>query len=120
MPAVRVSLAFNGQPLALVCVGLTIVLLGIAAAMAASMWVIIRDQNAIGADPVFFRDIAQRWLDTGEFYTQRQLSGPYTTVTLQDNLYPPSALYLFVPFTVLPHVLWWILLQLAGHRIWMP
>jgi hypothetical protein len=108
MPPVHGS-TFTDWHLRLIYVGLTVVFLGIAAAVAASLWLIIGDQNAIGADPVFFREIAQRWLDTGEFYTERQLAGPYTTVTLQDNLYPPSALYLFVPFTVLPAVLWWIL-----------
>jgi len=96
--------AIDDWHLRLIYVGLTVVLLGIAAAVAASLWIIISDQNAIGADPVFFREIAQRWIDTGTFYTEHQLSGPYTTVTLQDNLYPPSALYLFVPFTVLPAV----------------
>ena len=93
----------------LLYVGLTIVFLGIGAAEAVLLYRIIDAQDAIGADPVFFRSIAQRWLDTGALYTERQLSGPYTTVTLVDNLYPPSALYLFVPFTVLPPALWWIL-----------
>ena len=73
------------------------------------LYQIIDADHAVGADPVFFRHIAERWLDTGEFYTERQLAGPYTTVTLVDNLYPPSALYLFVPFTVLPPALWWAL-----------
>jgi len=101
--------AFSKRSLRLIYVGLTVVFLGIGAAEAALLYQIIDAQDAIGADPVFFRSIAQRWLDTGEFYTERQLSGPYTTVTLVDNLYPPSALYLFVPFTVLPPALWWAL-----------
>ena len=33
---------------------------------------------------------------------ERQLSGPYEIQTQVDNLYPPHALYLFVPFLVLP------------------
>ena len=93
----------------LIYVGLTVVFLGIGAAEAILLYRIIDAQDAVGADPVFFRSIAQRWLDTGQFYTERQLSGPYTRVTLVDNLYPPSALYLFVPFTVLPPALWWAL-----------
>jgi len=106
MRAVR-GPTFSEWHLRLMYVGLTVVLLGIGAAEAVLLYQIIDAQDAIGADPVFFRSIAQRWLDTGEFYMERQLSGRYTTVTLVDNLYPPSALYLFVPFTVLPPLLWW-------------
>jgi hypothetical protein len=103
----------------LIFVGLTVVFLGFAAAEAVMLHGIIDRQQAIGVDPVFFREIAQRWLDTGEFYTERQLSGPYTTVTLQDNLYPPSALYLFVPFLYLPPLLWWVLpIGFVAWAIW--
>ena len=100
---------FTDRHMRLIYIGLAAVLIGIGAAEAVMLFQIIGAQDALGADPVFFREIAQRWIDTGKFYTEHQLSGPYTTVTLQDNLYPPSALYLFVPFTVLPAALWWIL-----------
>jgi len=118
MRAVRGS-AFSESNLRMVYVGVTVVFLGIAAAEAVLLYQIIDSQDAIGADPVFFRSIAQRWLDTGEFYAARQLAGPYTTVTLVDNLYPPSALYLFVPFTVLPTALWWILpIAFVAWTVW--
>jgi hypothetical protein len=64
-------------------------------------------QQAIGADYRFFMDITRNWVDTGEFYLPHQLAGPYQVQTLVDVLYPPFALYLFVPFLVLPAVLWW-------------
>lgn len=64
-------------------------------------------QEAIGADYRFFVDITRNWVDTGEFYLPHQLAGPYQVQTLVDVLYPPIALYLFVPFLVLPAVLWW-------------
>lgn len=68
--------------------------------------------GAFGLDYVFYRDVAQRWLETGRLYADYQLAGPYVAqLTGQgsagDNLYPPSALALFVPFVWLPAVLWW-------------
>ncbi len=80
---------------------------------------IIDDQHSVGVDLVYYRDVAQRWLDTGVYYTDRQLSGPYQVQTLVDNLYPPHALYLFVPFVLLPAALWWILpLGLMAWVVW--
>ena len=70
---------------------------------------IIDDQRAIGTDLGFFQNVARRWLDTGVYYADYQLSGPYAVATDADNLYPPIALYLFVPFLVLPAILWWVI-----------
>jgi hypothetical protein len=92
-----------------VIVGLTLVLLAVAVLETVALHRIIDDQDSIGVDLVFYRDIAQRWVDTGVWYTDRQLSGPYETQTLVDNLYPPHALYLFLPWIILPAPLWWIL-----------
>lgn len=80
---------------------------------------IIDDQHAVGADLAYYQGVAQRWLDTGVYYTARQLSGSYEVKTLVDNLYPPQALYLFLPFLVLPSILWWILpLGFIGYVVW--
>lgn len=38
---------------------------------------IIDDQSAVGVDYQYYVDVARRWLDTGVYYTERQLSGPY-------------------------------------------
>lgn len=98
--------------------GISLVLLAVAAWEAVQLWRIIGAQEAIGVDPVFYRDMGQRWLDTGTFYTERQLSGPYETTTLVDNLYPPIALYLFVPFVFLPLILWWVIpLAIVGYVV---
>ena len=74
--------ASSASSLRHIYIGLTVVFLGIGAAEAALLYQIIDADNALGADPVFFRHIAERWLETGEFYTERQVSGHYTTVTL--------------------------------------
>jgi hypothetical protein len=60
-----------------------------------------------GQDFGFYRDVGARWLADGSYYLPRQLGGPYVAVLMADVLYPPSALLLFVPFAVLPAVLWW-------------
>ena len=73
------------------------------------LWPYMEQQQAIGADYRFFMDITQTWVDTGEFYLPHQLAGPYEVQTLVDVLYPPIALYLFVPFLVLPAILWWVI-----------
>jgi hypothetical protein len=67
-----------------------------------------------GIDYRLYMDATQRWLDGGPFYQPYQLQGPYT-ITPGDILYPPVALWLFVPFTFLPAALWWIVpLAVAG------
>ena len=71
------------------------------------LWDVLGAQNALGADLAFFQDISRHWLNTGEFYQQRQLTGPYVVETLVDVLYPPIALYWFLPFLWLPPVIWW-------------
>lgn len=58
-----------------------------------------------GHDFILYRDAASRWLATGQFYSPYQLAEPYPIVA-DEILYPPVALWLLVPFTVLPQVLW--------------
>jgi hypothetical protein len=50
----------------------------------------------VGDDFLLYRDATARWLAGGEFYTP-------------GILYPPVTLWLFVPFTVLPALLWWVI-----------
>jgi hypothetical protein len=69
--------------------------------------------NGYGAnDYVLYMGATREWLATGTFYPQAQLDGPYI-VRHGAILYPPVALWLFVPFTVLPLALWW-LVPVAG------
>src|SRR4029078_6946076 len=45
--------------------------------------------------------------------------GPYQVQTLVDNLYPPHALYLFVPFVVVPALVWWLVpLRVIAYLQW--
>jgi hypothetical protein len=98
---------------------LAILILAIAGWEFAQLWTIIGAQNAIGDDPDFYRSVAQRWLDTGVYYTSRELSGPFVVQTQVDNLYPPHALFLFVPFVFLPAILWWAIpLAVVAYAIW--
>lgn len=102
-----------------VWVGATIVLLVLAAVETVALFRIIDDQQAVGVDLEYYRFVAQRWLDSGVLYTDRQLSGPYQVQTLVDNLYPPHALYLFLPFLALPGVLWWMIpLGVIAAVVW--
>lgn len=97
-------------------IGLDRLLVGVVAAITlwVSMWVgrIVVDTGQVGLDYSFYRDLAMRWLATGEFYAPHQLAGPYVAVLTGqggagDNLYPPAALILFVPFAYLPAIVWW-------------
>jgi hypothetical protein len=100
-------------------VGLTIVFLVLAALEAVVLFRIIDSQNAVGGDLAYYRFVGQRWLETGVYYTPHQLSGPYEVQTQVDNLYPPHALYLFVPFIYLPAILWWIVpLAIMAWVVW--
>jgi hypothetical protein len=71
------------------------------------------------ADYHFYVNAASRWLATGQFYLAHQLTGPYFIQLGVEVLYPPNALLLFVPFTVLPAILWWLIPTSAlGWGIW--
>jgi hypothetical protein len=100
-------------------IGITALLVIAIGAETAVLYRIIDDQQAIGADLGFFQSVARRWLDTGIYYTEHQLSGPYVVATNVDNLYPPHALFLFAPFVFLPSLLWWAIpLAVIGYVVW--
>ncbi len=61
---------------------------------------------AIASDWHIYARASQRWLAGGGFYLPHQLAGPYQ-ITLGDVLYPPTALYLFLPMSFLPDVVWY-------------
>src|SRR5450759_422063 len=67
-------------------------------------------QLVVGLDAAvdyqIYTDATTRWLSDGSYFLPRQLAGPYQ-LQMGDVFYPPVALWLFVPFTVLPAVLWW-------------
>ncbi len=61
----------------------------------------------IGDDYDFYSDIGARWLAGVPYYLPYQLD-PHDFINMGDNLYPPSALPLFVGAAVLPPIVWWI------------
>jgi len=73
-------------------------------------------EQPFGVDYQLYRDATTRWLATGQFYESYQLAGPYA-ISAGDILYPPVALWLFVPFsatlgsvgTAVQWAAWWLL-----------
>lgn len=73
----------------------------------------------LGQDFEYYRAVGERFLADGSYYLPRQLSGPYVVALMQDVLYPPLALLLFVPFAVLPWVLWWAIpIAITSYVLW--
>jgi hypothetical protein len=83
---------------------------GLAWAMFISVlsWVISTEagRGALGIDYGIYMDATHRWLAGGGWYLPAQLSGPYT-VAIPDVLYPPTLLWLLVPFSFLPPLAWY-------------
>lgn len=111
----RIDLGRWYRPLA---VGLTLLALAWGVMIC---WTIAHDPafGDPGGDRATYMAATQRWLATGHFYDPRQLSGPYA-IWDQAILYPPIALLLFVPLSVLPAVVWWAVpvLVVAGVVVW--
>jgi hypothetical protein len=55
-----------------------------------------------------FRDTAVRWSIGSGYFWPHQLAGPYAMGRC-ESLHPPVAIWLFLPFAVLPSILWWII-----------
>ncbi len=117
----RIGAAFSpeavrlGRVLALGIVG-TFALLLARDLIAVASW--RQDQLAEAAlgDFRIYMDAAHRWLETGQWFRERQLSGPYVLES-GDVLYPPVVLWLLVPFALLPSGLagaLWIAIPVAG------
>jgi hypothetical protein len=71
-----------------------------------------------GGDFRGYLDATRSWLNGDGFYHPRQLHGPYTT-ELGDVLYPPTALFVLIPFLVLPAPIWWVIaIGLPVYLIW--
>lgn len=69
--------------------------------------------GALGIDWHCNANAARSWMAGDGYFLDRQLQGPYiaqtaTTQDLGEVLYPPVALLLFVPFSMLPDIAWWI------------
>jgi hypothetical protein len=71
-----------------------------------------------GIDYSLYMEATRRWLAGGSFFDAYQLAGPYP-MQMGAVLYPPTTLFLFVPFTILPAVLWWVIpLGITAAMVW--
>lgn len=57
----------------------------------------------------YYTGYARDWLAGRPVYGPNQLSGPYDVLEGDGMLFPPTVLYLFAAFTVLPLPLWWVI-----------
>jgi hypothetical protein len=80
--------------------------------------------GAVGVDLHTYQGAAASWLAGDGFYQRHQIAAPYQITggwdpAGADILYPPVSLLLFVPFTVLPEILWYVVpLAAFGWAIW--
>ena len=109
-------------PTRLVLLAITVVIAAFAVVEAILMYEQIRTNTGgwyIGMDYDFYRGVGARWLADGTYYLPHQLAGPYDVALMVDNLYPPTALALFVPLVFLPAVVWWIVpAAIVGYALW--
>jgi hypothetical protein len=65
---------------------------------------------AVGMDYGIYMDRTHDWLAGDGFYRGRQLTGLPYEILNGDSFYPPTMLYLLVPFALgLPALLWWLI-----------
>jgi hypothetical protein len=77
---------------------------------------------SIGVDYQIYMSAARRWLTGEGFFFPFQLAGPYV-IAGGEVLYPPVVLWLLVPFSFLPALLWWlvpVVLTLLAARAMRP
>jgi hypothetical protein len=76
--------------------------------------------TAVGIDVNQYLAHANRWLETGSWYLPAQLVGPYAVEAIEGNVYPPTLLYLVLPFALgAPMVLWYLVpVALVAATYW--
>jgi hypothetical protein len=66
--------------------------------------------TAVGMDYGIYMDRTHDWLSGDGFYRDRQLTGAPYEIQNGDSFYPPTLLYLLVPFALgVPALLWWLI-----------
>ena len=91
---------------------------GLAVANLVELVFALRGMNAFGIDYGIYMDAARRWMAGGPWFLPAQLAGPYT-IAIPDVLYPPTLLWLLVPFTFLPPPTWWLApAAIVGIALW--
>jgi hypothetical protein len=99
-------------------VALTVVLVGWAIVLFDATFSGAIARGEVGSDAALYMSSAQRWLATGDLYYPHQLAGPYHAMGTV-MLYPPVALFLFVPMAYLPGILWWAVpLGIIAWHVW--
>jgi len=96
-------------------VAITGVLALFGAAILLARWQGFDRMGLIGVDLEIYLGYAKRFVDTGSMYAANQLTGPYPGQPYVSGpipadmpcLYPPTTMYLFAPFLVLPSIAWW-------------
>lgn len=81
-----------------------------------------RPPVVFGSDLDLYLNATRSYLAGSGFYPAYEIAGPFPVV---DGvvLYPPSTIPLFVPFLILPRLLWWLIpLGVAAHTVmwWRP
>ena len=116
------SVARWGRPLA---VGLTALCLLWAVVALSRVWTLAVANDLVAVDHLTLQAFAQRWLDTGSMYLPYQVAGPFDprplphVPSIMPSMYPPHAVYLFVPSLVLPAILWWAIpFSIIGYALW--
>jgi hypothetical protein len=95
-----------------------LIIAGSSGVIAAYIFALHLDWFTTSPDWSVCMDAAQRWLTTGAYFLPRQLNGPYEHL-FGDVLYPPPALYLFVPFSFLPRLVWvFVPLVIMAAALW--
>ncbi len=101
-----------------VAFALTAVLLAFAVALFVAVLRGALGRGEVGYDAGLYLDSARRWLALGDFYYPAQFAGPYRAEGTV-MLYPPLALYLFVPLSILPRIAWWVIpLGILAWHVW--
>ena len=99
-------------------IAVTVVVLAYAVAQLGAVYAGALARGEVGHDANLYLTSAQRWFATGEFYYPAQLTGTYP-VAGTVMLYPPLALTLFAPMSVLPRITWWLVpLGVLAWHVW--
>jgi hypothetical protein len=111
-------------------IGRDAALVGIGVSLVITLWSLSVIASAlrpgvVGGDLHSYQEATHSWLAGEGFYRARQLAGPYQIVGAElqrvgaDVLYPPTLLWLLVPFLVLPEALWWVVPgAMFGWGLW--
>jgi hypothetical protein len=109
--------------------GLSVAILAAGSWIAAYRWGAVERNGYIGIDLEILLTFTRRWLDSGSMYLAAQLTGPFDPQSPNlagagiPSMYPPHAVYLFMPFLILPRILWWAIpLGTIAHALtrWRP